>query len=307
MDATPRRRLRLRSLLGVGVLATGLLTAVGATPAGTAPAKHNPRFTEAVAFDVTQPLRALAKTAKASAGDKTARLSPEQGAAATAEDTGYSGDAAVQAASSAAAAAIRGTIANFEGLSNQDNFNVFGFRVNPPDPVGDVGPNHYVEMINLVFAVYSKTGHAAARAGRHRHAVGRLPDRRVHRALRRPDRHLRPVRRPLDPHPVHDPRPRLPRRAAQPFYNCVAISHDRRPDRLLLPVRVHAPASTSPTTRSTGCGGTRTSSPRASSASGRVDLRHRRLRARAQQDDRRATRTPAPSASCWRTAACRST
>jgi hypothetical protein len=35
---------------------------------------------------------------------------------------------------------------------------VFGFRVNPPDPVGDVGPNHYVEMINLVFGVYSKTG-----------------------------------------------------------------------------------------------------------------------------------------------------
>src|SRR3990172_5175386 len=37
-------------------------------------------------------------------------------------------------------------------------FNVFGFRVNPPDPVGDVGPNHYVEMINLVFAVYAKNG-----------------------------------------------------------------------------------------------------------------------------------------------------
>ena len=53
---------------------------------------------------------------------------------------------------------IPGTKANFEGLSNQDNFNVLGIRVNPPDPVGDVGPNHYVEMINLVFAVYSKTG-----------------------------------------------------------------------------------------------------------------------------------------------------
>ncbi|HEX7222845.1 MAG TPA: hypothetical protein VF231_06320, partial [Candidatus Limnocylindrales bacterium] len=54
--------------------------------------------------------------------------------------------------------AIGSPIANFEGLSNQDNFDVFGFRVNPPDPVGDVGPNHYVEMINLVFGVYSKTG-----------------------------------------------------------------------------------------------------------------------------------------------------
>ena len=27
-----------------------------------------------------------------------------------------------------------------------------------PTRSGDVGPNHYVEMINLVFGVYSKTG-----------------------------------------------------------------------------------------------------------------------------------------------------
>jgi hypothetical protein len=46
----------------------------------------------------------------------------------------------------------------FEGLSNLDNFNVFGFRVNPPDPNGEVGPNHYVEIINLIFGVYDKAG-----------------------------------------------------------------------------------------------------------------------------------------------------
>ena len=69
----------------------------------------------------------------------------------------FAQDQAVQA-DEPAVDAISAPIANFEGLSNQDNFNVFGFRVNPPDPVGDVGPNHYVEMINLVFGVYSKTG-----------------------------------------------------------------------------------------------------------------------------------------------------
>jgi hypothetical protein len=53
---------------------------------------------------------------------------------------------------------IPGTLQNFEGLSNLDNFNIFGFRVNPPDPNGDVGPNHYVEMINLVFGVFDKQG-----------------------------------------------------------------------------------------------------------------------------------------------------
>lgn len=30
--------------------------------------------------------------------------------------------------------------------------------VSPPDPDGDVGPNHYVVMVNLHYAVYSKTG-----------------------------------------------------------------------------------------------------------------------------------------------------
>ena len=53
---------------------------------------------------------------------------------------------------------IPGPLQTFEGLSNLDNFNIFGFRVNPPDPNGEVGPNHYVEMINLVFAVYDKAG-----------------------------------------------------------------------------------------------------------------------------------------------------
>jgi hypothetical protein len=157
MHETPRRRLRRRSLVGVGVVAAGLLTAVAATPAGTAPAAHSPKFSRAVAFDTSKPLRELAKTAKTAARDKDARMSPERGPTVT--DKGYSGDAAVQDFSSVSAVAtIGGPIANFEGLNQNDNFARTGRRVNPPDPVGDVGPNHYVEMINLVFGVYSKTG-----------------------------------------------------------------------------------------------------------------------------------------------------
>jgi hypothetical protein len=156
MNGTPRRRLRL-PLFGAGLLSTALLMAVGATPAGSAPAKHEAVFSEAVAFDTSKPLRELAKTAKIEARDKTGRMSPERGP--TVKDKGYSGDAAVQAFSALSAlATIGGTIANFEGLSQNDNFARTGRRVNPPDPVGDVGPNHYVEMINLVFGVYSKTG-----------------------------------------------------------------------------------------------------------------------------------------------------
>ena len=49
-------------------------------------------------------------------------------------------------------------IQNFEGLSDADNENVVGIRFVPPDPNGDVGPNHYVQMINNVSAVYDKAG-----------------------------------------------------------------------------------------------------------------------------------------------------
>jgi hypothetical protein len=86
-------------------------------------------------------------------------IRPEGGP--VAKDTGYTGDGAVQtsiARRTFAAASIPGTLANFEGLSQQDNFDAFGFRVNPPDPNGAVGPDHFVEMVNLTFGVFDKTG-----------------------------------------------------------------------------------------------------------------------------------------------------
>jgi len=48
---------------------------------------------------------------------------------------------------------------NFEGISNLgDNAPVTGFIFTPPDTNGDVGPNHYVQMTNGVFKIWSKTG-----------------------------------------------------------------------------------------------------------------------------------------------------
>ncbi|NJD69854.1 MAG: DUF11 domain-containing protein [candidate division NC10 bacterium] len=46
----------------------------------------------------------------------------------------------------------------FEGLSNADNIAVHGGAVLPPDPNGDVGPNHYVQSVNLLFRVFQKNG-----------------------------------------------------------------------------------------------------------------------------------------------------
>ena len=44
---------------------------------------------------------------------------------------------------------------NFNGLNNGNNT---GGRVTPPDPSGDVGPNHYVQVVNCMLQIFSKTG-----------------------------------------------------------------------------------------------------------------------------------------------------
>jgi hypothetical protein len=153
MQGLPRRT---RAGFGVLVAAVAMLaaTAVGASAAtaAAAPGDQRPRFFEPEAFDVSKPLRELAKTAKP---PKATYLRPELGPQLVG-DRGHSGDGALQEA--VPPQTIGAPLTTFEGLSNQDNFNVFEFRVNPPDPVGDVGPAHYVEMVNLVFAVYGKGG-----------------------------------------------------------------------------------------------------------------------------------------------------
>jgi hypothetical protein len=143
---------------------------VSANAPQAAPKLPKAKFSEAVGFDKTPPLREMvAQRAQAGIGllgldsNEIVDIRPDRGPEVT--DQGYSGDGALQGASALRALtaelsslAIPGTMANFEGLSNEDNRTLFGFRVAPPDPVGDVGPNHYVEMVNLAFAVYDKQG-----------------------------------------------------------------------------------------------------------------------------------------------------
>jgi hypothetical protein len=150
-----------------------LAMVVGSVQAAAAEAPADvqitPTFSAAVAFDVSPPLAdsatPLLAAAAVASSDEIAEIRPDRGP--VAPDTGYSPDGALQESTPAARTAARtaslttavsSPLANFEGLSNQDNFNLFGFRVNPPDPVGDVGPNHYVEMTNLALGVYDKTG-----------------------------------------------------------------------------------------------------------------------------------------------------
>lgn len=159
---TPRR-LRLAGALAVlsGILAVAMgagtansraaTFAAGAQPAAASP---TPTFTWAAAHDVSPPLRDLAQSRTAPGADDPAD-EPDLGPI-SAADGRSSSDGALQSA--LLPTTIPSPLQNFEGLSNQDNFNIFHFRVNPPDPNGEVGPNNYVEMVNLTFAVYDKSG-----------------------------------------------------------------------------------------------------------------------------------------------------
>jgi hypothetical protein len=153
MHEAPGRRRGIRPFAAL-VVVIGLVAAAAAAAAtrtGSPAPNRGPTFTEAKAFDVSKPLRELARTARppTPTGPR-----PERGPVVA--DRGHSADGALQ--TGVASQAISAPLLTFEGLSNQANFGAYGFRVNPPDPNGDVGPNHYVEMVNLVFAVFDKQG-----------------------------------------------------------------------------------------------------------------------------------------------------
>ena len=46
----------------------------------------------------------------------------------------------------------------FEGGENDDNWDVLGTFIAPPDTVGDVGKDHYVQMFNLLTQIFDKDG-----------------------------------------------------------------------------------------------------------------------------------------------------
>jgi hypothetical protein len=47
---------------------------------------------------------------------------------------------------------------SFDGISNKDNNDIYGFAAVPPDTNGDVGPNHFVQSVNILSRVYDKSG-----------------------------------------------------------------------------------------------------------------------------------------------------
>jgi hypothetical protein len=49
---------------------------------------------------------------------------------------------------------------SFDGLSNFDNIAIYDAFILPPDMIGDVGPDHYVQAVNALVRIYDKSGNA---------------------------------------------------------------------------------------------------------------------------------------------------
>jgi hypothetical protein len=157
----PTKLAKLGTLTAAVCLAT---TQAGVAATGAKPnvPRLKPRWTTAVAFDKTAPLRDMITVAARGIppNEELIEMRTERNLRAT-PGKGHTADGALQGPAGSTLApsvAIASPSLTFEGMSNQDNFNIFGGRVNPPDTIGDVGPNHYVQMVNLVYAIWDKAG-----------------------------------------------------------------------------------------------------------------------------------------------------
>jgi hypothetical protein len=130
------------------------LAAAPAWSAGSAPGVH-PETGSAVAHDVSQPLSQVHVPAQLPPGfqvEVPLRAAPPR----TRPNVSQGPDPARQSDAEPVfgAAATPAPLVNVPGLSDDDNAATIGGRVVPPDTEGDIGPDHYVQWINLIIGVW---------------------------------------------------------------------------------------------------------------------------------------------------------
>jgi hypothetical protein len=154
----------MRRLLAALIAATvaALVVAAGSAFAGaggsTGIAPLQPTIGTAAAFDKSPPLRDMRMIAPGAGQQQSWVRQPatDRSLVGRVANTKHQTDGALQ--NGASPNTMPSPLFTFNGPNNVDNLNIFGFRVNPPDPNGDVGSHNYVAMVNLTFAIYSKTG-----------------------------------------------------------------------------------------------------------------------------------------------------
>ena len=151
---------RLAAALGAATVATLVLatgTALAGSGGSTGIAPLQPTVGTAAAFDKSPPLRDMEMIAPGGTAQPfSAPAKTDRSLVGPVANTRHKPDGALQ--SGLSPNAMPSPLFTFEGPRNEDNFNLFGIRVNPPDPNGDVGQHHYIASINLAFSIYTKTG-----------------------------------------------------------------------------------------------------------------------------------------------------
>lgn len=111
-----------------------------------------PTASKAVRFDVSPPLRDITPITVARREDKA---EDDVGKLGPVNDTNHDPDPALQDRVDLGVFRLAGFLdpITFPGIGNP----VGGGPV-PPDTVGDIGPNHYVQMVNVRFQIFSRAG-----------------------------------------------------------------------------------------------------------------------------------------------------
>jgi len=142
--------------LGAGLVGPGSPLAHAAEPSTSpSPTLNGVEVTREVKHDTSPPLRSLKDVGQLSKTPRELRRHPHVGPA-----LAIGLDSSAPGTGSAPVAAMPSTSSNFEGLGNgftgpSGTFSMVGA---PSDSNGAVGPNHYVEIVNRSYAVFSKSG-----------------------------------------------------------------------------------------------------------------------------------------------------
>jgi hypothetical protein len=146
--------MRSRRAITVALAAFLALLATPAWSAGNAPGVH-PETGNAIAHDVSRPLSEVHVPPQFPQGfqvEVPLRAAPAR----TRPNVSQGPDPLRQSDAEPVfgAAATPAPLINVPGLSDDDNAATIGGRVVPPDTEGDIGPDHYVQWINLIIGVW---------------------------------------------------------------------------------------------------------------------------------------------------------
>lgn len=117
-----------------------------------------PHSARAIAFGVSRPVSEIAES-RGNVGTIAKDISVRQlGADGTLFNRVTSGHDVDRSLAEFGSTPMPAPSLSFAGLSNIDNAILYSLLIIPPDMNGDVGPNHYVQVVNSLFRVFDKNG-----------------------------------------------------------------------------------------------------------------------------------------------------